>query len=157
MSTVIVLTPIIIASWPAITAAVTAAAVTLCFEVTESQAGAEEGVSERVKARSTAEVDLATEEVSEALATNQSIVVRQGTVELTVRRDERGACKVCATGLGHSKTELETMAQAFADQMTQCFVYNRVMTELRAKGLNVVNEEQLDDKSIRIHVRQWEG
>ncbi len=57
----------------------------------------------------------------------------------------------------HATNRCLTVALSFADQMTQCFVYNRVMTELRAKGLNVVNEEQLDDKSIRIHVRQWEG
>jgi hypothetical protein len=39
--------------------------------------------------------------------------------------------------------------------MTQCFVYNKVMTEMKAKGFQVVNEEIMGDESVRIHVRRW--
>jgi hypothetical protein len=148
------LVPIIVGSWPAIAAAAAGAAAALSYSVAHGVA--EEDVSAEASAQS-AEVELRTGELAEALATGQEITVTRGTVKLTVSRDARGGCRVCAAGLGHSKVELERMAKEFADQMTQCFVYNRVMTELRAKGLKVVDEEKLDDQSIRIHVRNWGG
>ena len=154
MSTIIILTPIIVGSWPAITAAVAGAAAALSYSVVHGDEEQEQGVKASV---ASAEVELRAGELAEALATGQEITITRGTVKLTVSRDERGGCRVCASGLGHSKAELERMAKEFADQMTQCFVYNRVMTELRAKGLQVVDEEKLDDQSIRIHVRNWGG
>ena len=83
------------------------------------------------------------------------MVLTKGNVQLTVERDARGRCKVCASGKGHSKVELEQMAQQFTEKLTQCYVYDRVVRELKNKSFQVVNEEVMQDESIRINVRRW--
>ena len=155
MSTVLILTPVIISSWPAISAAVAGAATALGFvmhqTVQEVMAGVqtEEGVQN-------VEVELAESEVlAQSLATNQQIVLTKGDIKIVVERDARGRCKVCASGKGHSKVELKQVAEEFTQKLTQCFVYNKVMKELKGKKFQIVNEEVTQDQSIRINVRRW--
>jgi hypothetical protein len=155
MSTVLVLTPVIIGSWPAITAAVAGAAAALGF-VTQQEVQETLQQDQKVETKQTVQVEL---EQSEVVATQmkagQEIVVTKDNVEIHVRRDERGRCVVCATGKGLTKAELKQIAQQFAQKVTQCFVYDKVMRELKAKNFNLVNEEVMADQSIRIHVRRF--
>jgi ABC-type transporter MlaC component len=154
MGAVLVLTPLIIGSWPAITAAVAGAATAMGLVVAKS-------VKETVKesqsdAEHSVELELSDSEVlAESMATDQGIVLTKGTVELRVKRDERGRCSVCAKGIGHSKVELKQIAEEFTQKLTQCFVYDKVLRELKNKDFQVVNEEVTEDESIRIHVRRW--
>ncbi len=155
MSTVLILTPVIISSWPAISAAVAGAATALGFvmqrTVQEVMANVEteQGVQN-------VEVELAESEVlAQSLTTNQQIVLTKGDIKIVVERDARGRCKVCASGKGHSKVELKQVAEEFTQKLTQCFVYNKVMKELKGKNFQVVNEEVTQDQSIRINVRRW--
>ena len=154
MGAVLILTPVIIGSWPAITAAVAGAAAAMGLMVSES-------VKEVVKesqgdVEQSVEVELSDSEVlAESMATDQEIVLTKGTVELRVKRDERGRCSVCAKGTGHSEVELKQIAEEFTQKLTQCFVYDKVMRELKNKDFQVVNEEVTEDESIRIHVRRW--
>lgn len=154
MGAVLILTPIIIGSWPAITAAAAGAAAALGLVVKES---VQEALQEtEVNVEQSVEVELAENEVlAENLATGKEIVFTKGTVELRVHRDERGRCSVCAKGAGHTKAELKQMAEQFSQRLTQCFVYNRVMSELKGRDFQVVNEEVMEDESVRIHVRRW--
>lgn len=162
MSAVIVLTPIlapmVISAWPAIAAAVVGAATAMGMAV-------KEGVNTKVSSeaavkgqeRNSVEVEVTQSEVLQNVTTGQEIVITKGNIELRVRRDERGRCSVCASGTGHTKAELKALADQFSQKMTQCFVYNRVMTELKTKGFQLVNEEQMADETVRLHVRRWES
>ncbi len=159
MSVVLILTPVIIGGWPAITGAVLAAAAAMGLVVQQTtKEEVENQVAARVETENQVEVELKdSQDLQQNIATGQEIVLTRGTVVLKVRRDERGRCSVCATGKGHTDEELRTLAEEFAEKMTQCFVYNRVMTELKTKGFQVVNEEMAQDDSVRIHVRRWEN
>ena len=154
MGAVLILTPVIIGSWPLITAAVAGAASAMGLMVTES-------VKETVKenqsdVEQSVEVELDDSEVlAESMTTDQEIVLTKGTIELRVKRDQRGRCSVCAKGTGHSEVELKQIAEEFTQKLTQCFVYDKVMRELKSKDFQVVNEEVSEDESIRIHVRRW--
>ena len=153
MSTVIILTPVIISSWPAITAAVAGAAAGLGLVVKKSVSEMQENL---VDVEQSVEVELLNSEVlAESMATGQEIVLTQGELEIRVSRDERGRCTVCAKGKGFSKAELKQKAEEFSQKMTQCFVYDRVISELKNKDFQVVNEEVSDDESVRIVVRRW--
>jgi len=154
MSTVLILTPVIIGGWPVITAAAAGAAASLGLVVKES---VKQAVQESVaNVEENVEITLAESEVlAQNLATDKEIVLTKGDVELRIRRDERGRCTVCAKGKGHSKAELKQMAEEFTQKMTQCFVYNRVASELKNKGFQVIKEETMQDESIRINVRRW--
>ena len=156
MSTVVILTPVIIGGWPTITAAVAGAAAALGLAVKESVKEEVKQAAEQANVEQQVEIALAESEVlAQSMATDKEIVLTKGNVELRVRRDERGRCTVCAKGKGHSKAELKQMAEQFTQKMTQCFVYNRVATELKNKGFQTVNEEVMDDDAIRINVRRW--
>ena len=154
MSAVVILTPVVISSWPAITAAVAGAAAGLGLMVKET---VKEAVAEtEVNVEQSVEVELADSEVlAESLTTGKKIVLTKADLEIRVGRDERGRCTVCASGKGRSKVELKQIADDFAQKMTQCFVYNRVMSEVKSRNFQVVNEEVMDDESVRIHVRRW--
>ena len=155
MPVVFVLTPVIISTWPVLTGAVAGAAVALGLTV---RATAKEEVQQAHETvENQVEVGLAeTEVLSESLATEQEIVLTKGTVEVRVRRDARGRVTVRAAGHGHAQEELRALCEQFTMKLTQCLVYNRVMTELKAKGFQVMNEEKLQDETLRIHVRHWE-
>ena len=154
MGAVLILTPVIIGSWPLITAAVAGAASAMGLMVSESvKEAVKEGQSD---VEQSVELELSDSKVfTDTMATNQEIVLTKGTIELRVKRDERGRCSVCAKGTGHSKVELKRIAEEFTQKLTQCFVYDKVMRELKNKDFQVVNEEVTEDESIRIHVRRW--
>jgi hypothetical protein len=154
MGAVLILTPVIIGSWPAIAAAVAGAASAMGLIVSES-------VKETVKesqstTEQSVELELSESEVlAEGMTTGQEIVLTKGDIELRLKRDERGRCTVCAKGAGHNEAELKQIAEEFTQKLTQCFVYDKVMRELKNKAFQVVNEEVTEDESIRIHVRRW--
>ena len=156
MSTVFILTPVIIGGWPTITAAIAGAATALGLAVKESVKEEVKNAVQQANVEQQVEIALADSEVlAQSMATDKEIVLTKGNVELRVRRNERGRCSVCAKGKGHSKAELKQMAEEFTQKMTQCYVYNRVATELKNKNFQVVNEEVMDDQAIRINVRRW--
>jgi len=158
MSAIIILTPVIIASWPAITAAVAGAASAVGLMVGHTvKESVKEVVKQDVQTEQQVEVELADSEVlAKDIAREKEIVLTKGDIELRVSRDERGRCRVCAKGKGHSRTELKWLTEQFVQKMTQCFIYNRVVSEIKNKGFQVVNEEVMKDEAIRIHVRRWE-
>jgi len=159
MSAILILTPLIIgAGWPAVTAAAAGAAVALGLTV---RATAREGIAaaeEETAVKNSVELEVKNSEVLGNVRTEQQIVLRaKDGVEVRVKRDARGRCVVCASGKGKTKAELRAFAERFTDRMTQCFVYNRVMTELKAKGFQVMSEERAKDETMNIRVRQWEA
>jgi ABC-type transporter MlaC component len=154
MSTVLILTPVIIGSWPAITAAVAGAAAALGMAVTHSVKESVEQANAEVE--QSVQVELAQSQIlAQSIATGKEIVVTKDNVELRVSRDQRGRCVVCAKGLGYSKAELKQIAEEFTQKLTQCFTYNRVVSELKNKNFQIVNEEVTEDESVRINVRRW--
>jgi hypothetical protein len=154
MGAVLILAPVVVSSWPAIAAAAVGAASALGLAVGQmAQAAVREEVEEEEQ---NVEIDMANSEVlAEQLSTDQTMILTKGTVKITVGRDARGHCKVCASGTGHTKQELEQLAKQFTEKLTQCFIYDKVVKELKSKSFQVVNEEMSEDESIRIHVRRW--
>ena len=155
MGICLILTPVVVGGWPVITAAVAGAASALGL-------AAKDVVNQRIKHQheteigQDVEVELAESEIlAQNLAADREIVLTKNGIELRLRRDERGRCSVCAKGKGRSKAELKQIAERFIQKMTQCFIYNRLASELKSKGFKVVNEEVMDDEAIRIHVRRW--
>jgi hypothetical protein len=150
MSCVVVITPMLIASWPVMSAAVTAAVGSMGFAIVRN-AGARAAAQATSGTRAVLEV-----ENSEVLASSdagETIVVERDGIRATFSRDERGALKVCLDGEGHSKEELKRVGQELVDRVTQQYVYHRVVTELKARNMNIVDEEVAEDRSVKIRVR----
>ena len=89
------------------------------------------------------------------VALEKEIVLTRAEVTIRVRRDERGRCIVCAEAKGRTKAELKQIAEEFSQKLAQCYTYNRTVSELKNKKFQMVNEEVMEDGTIRLHVRRW--
>jgi hypothetical protein len=151
MSTVIVVVPIIIANWPVITAAVTAAIGTMGFSIVR---GAAEGAYTGVSSVTRTEIEVEDAEIlPDAASTAEELVVERDGVRAVFSRDARGALKVCMEGAGVSKAELKRIGEELIGRVTQQYVYHRVITELKQKNMAVVDEEVAADRTVKIRVR----
>ncbi|HID75263.1 MAG TPA: DUF1257 domain-containing protein [Planctomycetaceae bacterium] len=153
MSTVVVLAPVIVANWPAIAAAVTAAVSTMGYAVAKQ---GEEAVRAGTDVTNKAEIEVEESEIlPDASGTGQEIVVQREGVRARFTRDARGVLRVCVEGAGYSKAELRRMGQELIGRVTQQYVYHRVVTELKQRDMTIVDEEVTEDRTIRIRVRNW--
>ena len=153
MSSVIVITPLIIAGWPIITAAVTAAVGSMGFSIV---AGVDVNATSRVKdqTKTRAEIDVEDSEIlDESAGRGGEIVVVRDDVRCVFTRDARGALKLCVEGEGHSKAELKRIGEELIGRVTQQYVYHRVVTELQNRGMAIVDEQVAADRTVKIRVR----
>jgi hypothetical protein len=151
MSSVVVVTPLIIAGWPVITAAVTAAIGSMGFNILQ---GATEPIAANVKTKTRAEIDVEDSEVlQESASIRTDMVVERDGVRATFSRDERGALKLCMEGDGHSKAELKRIGEELLGRVTQQYVYHRIVTELQERHMTIVDEQVGADRTVKIRVR----
>jgi hypothetical protein len=157
MSCVCILTPVVIAAWPAFSAAVTAAATSLGYTIVE------EGIKQRQAGKvSTTErgVQLEIEQseiVTNQLGRDQRIKVMRGGVTVTFERDARGKASICVTGPGHTDDELRAIGEELSHRVVQKYVHRRLLDEIAARGFNVVEEEVDANQAIRLKVRHWDN
>jgi hypothetical protein len=157
MSCVCILTPVVIAAWPAFSAAVLAAATSLGYQVATEVAKKDTAT---VGPKNVGNVQLEIENsevVTSQLGREQQIAVTREGVTITFSRDVRGKASLCVTGEGHSKDELRALGEELSQSVVQHYVYQKLMDEVRARGFNVVEEETGADRSIRLKVRHWEN
>ncbi len=155
MSTVVVITPVIIANWPVITAAVTAAVGSMGFALASS-GEAEARVAAKAKSKTREEIEVDDAEILQAAAgTDEELVVEREGLRATFRRDARGALRVCMEGTGYTKSELRRIGQEIVQRVTQQYVYHRVVSELKERKMTIVDEEVAEDRTVKIRVRNW--
>src|SRR5438045_7282971 len=97
MSSVVVITPLVIASWPVIMAAVTGAVASMGFNVVRASSP-QTPVLDEVSARSRVEIDVQDSEILEGAVGSEQIVVEKDGIIATFSRDARGALKLCMDG-----------------------------------------------------------
>ncbi|HZI32037.1 MAG TPA: hypothetical protein VFF11_06830, partial [Candidatus Binatia bacterium] len=154
MSAVCILTPVVIAAWPAFSAAVAAAATSLGFVIVEE--GSKQRQTSKNAQSGEREVTLEIEQseiVTNQLGRDQQIKVTRGTVTVTFSRDARGKASVCVTGPGHSEEELRAIGEELSRRVVQKYVHQRLMEEIRARQFVVVEEEVDENQAIRLKVR----
>ena len=158
MSCVCILTPVVIAAWPAFSAAVAAAATSLGYSIVEeglrqSQTNQVNEVGERKVSLEIAQSEIVTNQ----LGRDQQIKVARGGVTVTFSRDARGRAAICVTGPGHSDEELRTLGEELSQRVVQKYVYQRLTEEMKARQFLVVEEEVDENNAIRLKVRHWDG
>jgi hypothetical protein len=157
MSCVCILTPVVIAAWPAFSAAVVAASSSLGFRVV-SDLHNEVFANAPIESAASVQLELERSEVvTSQLARDQRICVTRDGVTITFSRDVRGKASLCVTGAGMSKKELRALGEELSQSVVQQYVYQKLMDEMRTRGFNIVEEEVNDDRSIRLKVRHWEN
>jgi Protein of unknown function (DUF1257) len=149
MGAVLVLTPLVIAAWPSIAAAVMGAAASMGFSV---MGGQREDAPKKTKKKVETEIENS-EVVAEQLGRGEKIVIHKGDITIEFGQDERGACTVCVHGDKHSEKELKAIGEEVAGRVVQQFAYHKLMTELKSRNFNLVEENVMQDGSIQVRVR----
>jgi len=157
MSCVCILTPVVIAAWPAFSAAVVAAAHSLGYVLVE------ETVKQHQKANAKNEGTQVNLEIANAevvtgqLGRDQQICATRGHVTVKFSRDARGTASVCVSGAGHTEEELRALGEELSQRVVQRYVYQRLLDEMSARQYVVVEEEVDANQAIRLKVRHWDG
>lgn len=150
MSSVVVVTPLIIAGWPVITAAVTAAIAQMGFSVVRGATTVSETVKSKPRVRE--EIEVEDSEILQGAASQELVVEREG-MRAVFSRDARGALKLCMEGEGHTKAELRRVGEELIGRVTQQYVYHRIVTEMKDHHLSIVDEQVSADNTVKIRVR----
>jgi hypothetical protein len=156
MSCVCILTPVVIAAWPAFSAAVTAAAASLGYAIVEEGLKQHQTGKVANTGKVTLEIDQS-EIVTSQLGRDQRIKVMRGDVTVEFSRDARGRASICVTGPGHTDAELRATGEELSQRVVQKYVHGRLLDEIRARGFNVVEEVVDNNNAIRLKVRHWDG
>jgi hypothetical protein len=151
MSSILVVTPLVVASWPLMSAAITAAVGTMGFAAAQNQ-GAR--VRQIIDPKTRAEIELEDSEIlaGSAGSGEQMIVERDG-IRAIFSRDARGALKLCVEGTGQSKAELKRIGETLVGRVTQQYAYHRLVSELKERRMTILDERVGNDEAIHIRVR----
>jgi hypothetical protein len=156
MSSVVVIAPIVIANWPVITAAVTAAIGSMGFTLARATVAESAHASANANVLNRAEIEV---EDSEILAnsggTEQTLVVEKDGVRAIFSRDARGALKLCVEGKGLSKQQLHEIGTELMGRVTQQYVYHRIVSELQQRNLTIVDEQVEHDQTVKIRIKNF--
>jgi hypothetical protein len=146
MSTVLVVAPIVIANWSAITAAVAAGVATAGFT---AAAATEEAIVQSQPGLTREEIEVPESEIlADSHGGGERIVVQNGGIRAVFSRDARGGLKVCMEGQGVSKAELKRLGEELIGRVTQQYVYHRLVSELQSRKVT-------KDNAVKIRVRSW--
>ncbi len=159
MSVVCILTPVVVAGWPAFSAAIAAAATSLGYTVAEAGTARRHTKSTPLRAtHPTVQLEIANSEVvTGTLGRDQSISVHRDGITVIFTRDERNRASLCVTGPGRSDAELRALGEELSRAVVQNYVYQRIKDEMKRREFVVVEEETTADRSIRLKVRHWEN
>jgi hypothetical protein len=153
MSSVLVVAPVVVAAWPMLSAAVTAAIGTMGFAVARNACGQSHS---NTCSANRAEIEVEESEIlADAGVTSEQLMVERDGIRATFSRDARGCLKLCMEGEGVSKDVLKKTGQELIGRVTQQYVYHKLVTELKDRQLAIVDEQVAEDRSIRIRVRNW--
>jgi hypothetical protein len=156
MGAVCILAPVVIASWPAFSAAVTAAAASLGYQVAAEAAKDQRAAS--VPKEHSIQLEIPRSEVvTDQLGRGQRIAVTREGVTVTFSRDARGRASLCVTGPGLEADALRALGEELSQSVVQQYVYQKLTDEMRARGFVVVEEETSADRVIHLKVRHWES
>ena len=157
MSAVCILAPVVIAGWPAFSAAVIAAATSMGYQVAT---GVAHEAQPNKSSKNSGPVNLEiprSEVVTEQLGRDQRISVTRDGVTVTFSRDARGKAALCVTGSGHDEIVLRALGEELSQAVVQQYVYQKLMEEIRSRGFVLVQEETTQDRAIHLKVRHWES
>jgi hypothetical protein len=156
MSAVCILTPVVIAAWPAFSAAVVAAATSLGYQVAAAAAQEDQAHAEARPNKVELQIEQS-ELVTNQLGRDQRISVSRDGVTITFSRDARGRASLCVTGHGHTDDQLRALGEELSQRVVQKYVYQRLMDEIRTRQFMVVEEEVDENHAIRLKVRHWDN
>jgi hypothetical protein len=156
MGACLILTPVVVAAWPAFASAVASAAASLGYATGASALEHDEQADEKMMAG--VELNVPNSEVvTDQLGRDEKIIVTRDGVSITFRRDTRGKPSLTVTGNGLSHDQLRALGEEMSQRVVRDYVYQQIMDEVRSRGFMVVEESVDGSNAIHISVRHWEN
>ena len=159
MSTVLIVAPLVVTSWPLITAAITASVSALGYAVaadgvqTINECNAE-FQADRTNQRVREEITLENSEIlADARNRGETLSVEKGNIKATFHRDVRGSLRLTIDAVGLTKAEIRKIGDELIGRVTQQYAYNRLVTEMKERGMEIVEETIEEDDTVKIRVR----
>jgi hypothetical protein len=157
MGACLILVPVVVAAWPAFSAAVVAAATSLGYHVAAEAANqGRKATPTKAPASVTLEIPRS-EVVTGQLGRDQRITVSREGITLVFSRDARGKATISVSGTGQTEEALRALGEELGQAVVQQYVHQRLKDEMRARGFVVVEEETTADRAIHLKVRHWDG
>jgi len=159
MSTVLIIAPLVVTSWPLITAAITASVSALGYAVAadgvqEINACYEEYREDLKNRRIREEITLENSEIlADAANRGETLTVEKENIKVTFHRDIRGTLRLTIDAIGLSKAEIHKIGDELIGRVTQQYAYNRLVTEMKERGMTIVEETVEEDDTVKIRVR----
>lgn len=158
MSAVAVLTPVIVAAWPALSAAAVAAAAQLGFTVVDETLQEDRNHSARKTGSRTVQLEVPNSEiVTGTLGRDQQIRLQRNGCTAVFARDARGHATFCVSGEGHTEDELRALGEELGGRLVQQYTLQKLKTELAVRGMDLVAETVDENQAIRLTVRHWQN
>jgi hypothetical protein len=155
MGATLILVPVVVAAWPAFSAAVVAAATSLGYHVA---AEAKREAAHTRKTNQAVNLEIARSEViTNQLGRDQRLTVSREGITITFSRDARGKASLCVTGQGQNAETLRALGEELSQAVVQKYVYQKITDEMRARGFVLVEEETTADRAIHLKVRHWDS
>jgi hypothetical protein len=155
MGATLILVPVVVAAWPAFSAAVVAAATSLGYHIA---AEAKQEAARTPKTNKAVSLEIARSEVvTNQLGRDQRLTVSREGITITFSRDSRGKASLSVTGQGQDAETLRALGEELSQAVVQKYVYQKITDEMRARGFVLVEEETTADRAIHLKVRHWDS
>lgn len=154
MSVCFVVIPVVVGSWPLISAAIVSAGAAMGYRAVTQ---AERSIEMPIDLSISSSVSLTmpdSQVVSDTLMRGESFSLERDGVIATFRVDGRGACQVHLTGTNKTDAELEKIGAELMDRVRQQYAYAKVMQQMEERGFQVTGQEVEENNTIRIRVQR---
>lgn len=159
---IILITPTLGWSWPALVPVVTAVAGYMGFKkFTEmgEEAWAQGELTQALREARIVRIPLASEVVepiAEELGNDEMLTFQREDCTLIFRKDVHGKFHVEILSRGdYSAQQLEGIGREFAVSLMQQFAHSRLVRELDRKGITVISEERNENGDLVLQTRRW--
>jgi len=161
MSTVLIVAPLVITNWPMLVPILTATVTSLgyalaadCAHTTNECDHDEDYEIDFTRQRIREEITLENSEIlADACSRGETLTVEKGNIKATFHRDARGMLRLTIEAVGLSKIEIHKIGDELIGRVTQQYAYNRLVTEMKERGMEIVEEVVEDDDTVKIRVR----
>ena len=134
---------------PMIAASAAAAAVSLGFAAVRAYNKAKACNSIAIDANNT-------EDITAGLSLDQALAFEKDGVTVIFARDSMGQVAVRVEG-EQSDAELRAIGEKVAQALVQQYAYHRLVTEMKARGMAVVEESVEADGTVHLKARVYQG
>jgi len=163
MSTILIVAPIVVTNWPIITGIIVSATVTVGYAVvadsvqTMDECCDEEYQEDHALQRVREEITLENSEIlADARNRGEVLTVEKGNIKATFHRDVHGTLRLTIEAVGLSKEQLRKIGDELIGRVTQQYAYHRLVTEMKERGMEIVEETVEEDDTVKIRVRNTE-